>query len=136
MTALARIASFEGRSSLRTWLLGIAKYKAHEWLRARGRLRLPADALAALGEIATRDLPGELAAADATARLVAATLAELPPHYRRALVEKYVRGRTLAEMARTQGQSFKAVESLVQRARGAFADGFTALLRASEGGQG
>src|SRR5207245_625068 len=98
--------------------------------------RLPADALAALGEIATRDLPGELAAADATARLVAATLAEPPPHYRRALVEKYVRGRTLAEMARTQGQSFKAVESLVQRARGAFADGFTALLRASEGGQG
>ena len=36
LTALDRIAAFDGRSSLRTWLFGIAKNKVRESLRASG----------------------------------------------------------------------------------------------------
>ena len=117
MTALAQIRTFDGRSSLRTWLFGIARNKAHERLRERGRLpRGP------LPDLEAADLSEEVAQSEETAARVGAALAELSPDWRRALLDKYVRGWSLAEMAQRRGRSLSATESLVQRARRAFAD--------------
>ena len=56
-----------------------------------------------------------------TDRLVGLALTELPPHYQRALLDKYVQHRSFAEMAADQRCSAKAVESTVQRAKRALA---------------
>jgi RNA polymerase sigma-70 factor (ECF subfamily) len=45
----------------------------------------------------------------------------MPDHYRRVLVSKYVDDMTFAEIADETDSSPKAVESLVQRAKTAFA---------------
>ena len=126
MTALARIGSFDGRSSVRTWLLGIAKLKVYERLRQRDRLRV--DCIdRALSEIADRDVPAEIVESEQTAVLVGAALAELPPHYQAALTEKYVEGLTVADMAERRRCSEKAAESMLQRARRAFAEALLEL---------
>jgi RNA polymerase sigma-70 factor (ECF subfamily) len=122
LAALRDLDRFEGRSTLRTWLLGIAKNKAHEKLH---------DAIAGLE---ARDLPSEVAHAEETARLVAAVLVGLPEHYREALSDKYLRGLTLQQMADAERRSAKAVESTVQRARVAFADALRRLSRDREPG--
>src|SRR5262245_47626143 len=119
MTALRSMGSFGGRSSLRTWLFGIARNKAHERLRERGRPQ-------ALPDLEATDLSEEVAQSEETAARVGAALAELPVEYRRALEDKYVRGLSLAEIARRRGRTFKATESLVVRARRAFADALRA----------
>ncbi len=135
LTALRGVREFRGDSALRTWILGIAKNKAHEKLRERGRLEAtPDEALArALGSLDAVALLDEIARAEETRRLVAATMAALPSHYRKALEDKYVASRSLAEMAADEGRSAKAVESTVQRARVAFAETVRRLLGAERG---
>jgi RNA polymerase sigma-70 factor (ECF subfamily) len=115
MTALRQIGSFREQSSLRTWLFGIARNKAHERLRDRR----PAEPLPDLEAV---DLSDEVAKSEVTAARVGAALAELSPEYRRALEDKYVRGWTLAEIAKRRGSTAKAAESLVVRARRAFTE--------------
>jgi RNA polymerase sigma-70 factor, ECF subfamily len=133
VAALRDLDRFEGRSTLQTWLLGIAKNKAHEKLRDRGRsMPAPSDALRqAIDSLEASDVPSDVTHAEETARLVGAALAELPEHYRAALSHKYVRGLTLQQMAEAEQCSAKAVESKVQRARRAFADALRRLLRDS-----
>jgi RNA polymerase sigma-70 factor, ECF subfamily len=116
LAALATIDRFEGRSSLHTWVCGIAKNLARERVRARNRApRLP-------------DQGGEAAAADVlleeaqTERLVGLALTELAPHYQRALLDKYVHQQSFREMATATRSTAKAVESLVQRAKRALAE--------------
>ena len=135
VAALRGVRTFRGDSALRTWLLGIARNKAHEKLRERGRLEAtPDEALGrALGSLDAVALLDEVARAAETRRLVVATMAALPSHYRTALEDKYVAGRSLAGMAEAEGRSAKAVESTVQRARVAFAETLRRLLGAEPG---
>jgi RNA polymerase sigma-70 factor (ECF subfamily) len=133
MTALARLHTFDRRSSLRTWLIGIAKHKAYERLRKRGRLHLGDEAERALAKLSSEDLPDALLENRELLQLASAALAALPLHYRSVLQEKYVDSRKLAEMALARGCTAKAVESLVQRARRAFTEAMTALLREPAG---
>ena len=136
LVAFEKLADFDGRSSLHTWLCGIAKNK----IRARRRKRSPVgmdDLLAQadpeieslLARIETEPLPDAALEAQETRELVGATLSSLPPDYRRALIEKYVEGRSAPEMARAEGRGVKAVESTLHRARCAFARVFELLLK-------
>lgn len=135
LVALARIADFDGRSSLRTWLLGIAKNKVRESLRARraralGDILVATDdqVLEALARIESEPLPPAALEREETRAFVGATLASLPEAYREALTERYIEGRSVPETARTQGRGVKAAESTLHRARRAFRDTFTALI--------
>jgi RNA polymerase sigma-70 factor (ECF subfamily) len=140
LVALDRVADFDGRSSLHTWLCGIAKNKARE-ARRRHRPRLLSDLLtdsegeieAILSRVESEELPDELIEAEATRMLVGATLSSLPPPYKTALLEKYVDGRSVEEMARSSGKGFKATESMLHRARLAFARVFELLAKKSGG---
>ena len=136
LSALEGIDGFDGRSSLHTWLCAIAKNK----IRAARRLREPvsleqaledADPAidAILAEIAREPLPDHALDRAETRDLVGATLSSLPPEYARALVQKYVEGRSVAELAQRQGKGEKAVESLLVRARTAFARVFELLAK-------
>jgi RNA polymerase sigma-70 factor (ECF subfamily) len=118
VTALGNIGRFEGRSSLYVWVCGIAKNLAHARLRARRR---PDGDPARETSAGVQAAPDHLLERAQTDHLVGRALTELPPHYQRALLDKYVRHRSFAEMAAEQRCSAKAVESTVQRAKRALA---------------
>lgn len=136
LTALERLASFDGRSSLHAWLCGIAKNKIRS---ERRRLRpLPMeDVLAAadpeieaiLLAIDRTPLPESALELAETKELVGATLSSLPPEYREALLAKYVEELSTAELAARAGKHEKAAESTLHRARLAFGRVFTLLAR-------
>jgi RNA polymerase sigma-70 factor (ECF subfamily) len=140
VVALERLVAFDGRSSLHTWLCGIAKNK----LRAANRKRRPrlmedvlseadAEIDAILANIDSQELPEWILERQETQELVGATLSSLPPDYRSALVDKYIEGRSVAEMAEARGKGEKATESTLHRARLAFSKVFQ-LLAGRRGG--
>jgi RNA polymerase sigma-70 factor, ECF subfamily len=133
LTALATADRFQGRSSFYSWMCGIARNLAHARVRGRRRGDRPAEATAAAaGGGGSPDLLYERAETD---HLVGCALTELPPHYQRALLDKYVDRRSFAEMAAAGQCSPKAIESTVQRAKRALAEALGRLgLRRSQGG--
>ena len=136
VVALERMRGFDGRSSLHTWLCGIAKNKIRDARRVRRPPSLQ-DAIeeadpeidAILAEVAREPLPDHVLERAETRDLVGATLSSLPPEYAEALVAKYVEGRSVAEIAKGRGKGEKAVESLLTRARTAFARVFELLAK-------
>ncbi len=136
LVALERLKAFDGRSSLHTWLCGIAKNK----IRAQRRKRRPVlieDLLdetdpeidAILAAVDREPLPDWVLERRETQELVGAALASLPPDYRTVLVDKYMEGLSVKEIAERRGKGSKAAESTLQRARIAFSRIFQLLTR-------
>lgn len=121
LTAVRRIRVFEPeRGSFQAWLRGIAANVVRNHLRQRVRRN---------GEMLRDDqattAPAEAALAKREeAERIARVLAELPEHYEMVLRAKYVDGQSVAEIADARGESAKAVESLLTRARQAFRDSY------------
>ncbi|MEM7306684.1 MAG: RNA polymerase sigma factor [Planctomycetota bacterium] len=136
LVALQGLGGFDGRSTLHTWLCGIAKNKIRAHLRKR-RPRPMEDVLAEadaeihtiLARVSEEPLPDWVVERQETQELVGATLSSLPPDYRQALVDKYVEGMTVAEMARKNGKGEKATESMLHRARLSFSRVFELVTR-------
>ena len=136
LAALQGMDGFDGRSSLHTWICAIAKNKIRGARRSRAPRSLE-EALeeadpeidAILAEIAREPLPDRVLERAETRDLVGATLSSLPPEYARALVQKYVEGRTVAQIAKASGKGEKAVESALTRARTSFARVFELLAK-------
>lgn len=136
LTAYENLAGYEGRSSLHTWLCGIAKNKLREYRRKKRPIPLddlldrvdPEIDLILMG-VETEEIPEAILERRETRELVGATLSSLPPDYRRALLQKYVEELTVAEMADRGGKGQKAVESTLFRARAAFTRVFELLAR-------
>jgi len=134
VTALEGMERFDARSSLFTWLCGIARNKIREHRRKR-RPRPIEDVLAAsdadidaiLTNIEREPLPDWVLEQEETAELVGATLSSLPPEYREALVGKYVDGLSVAQLGERVGKSEKAAESALHRARLAFSKVFQVI---------
>jgi RNA polymerase sigma-70 factor (ECF subfamily) len=113
MTAVRRIRAFDpARGPFHGWLRGIADRlllnQRRRWAR---RQRIAADRPA-------EPEPAAAAGSDGAER-VALALTDLPEHYRAVLQAKYVDQRPVAEIAAASGQTLKAVESLLTRARAA-----------------
>jgi RNA polymerase sigma-70 factor (ECF subfamily) len=119
LTAVGRLGSFEpDLGSFAGWLRGIAANVLRGLLRReRRRPARPA------GE-------GQAPPADAAlerreqAERVARALAGLPAHYEEVLRAKYLEGWSVARIAAARGETDKAVESLLTRARQAFREAF------------
>lgn len=116
LVAVRRVNTFDpAKGAVFDWLCGIASNAARNAIRARLRRKARSRPL----------LDGDdraAAVADATekAERVAAALAALPDHYEAVLRAKYLDGRTVDGIAAERGDSPKAVESLLTRAREAF----------------
>jgi RNA polymerase sigma-70 factor (ECF subfamily) len=82
--ALAGLERFEGRSSIRSWLLSVALNQTRNYIRSRVRDRTNAPLLAQVAT-APQDAEAQLSEAQQNARLQQA-LAALPPMQREALV--------------------------------------------------
>lgn len=115
LTAVRRVRDFDpAKGAFFDWLCGIASHAARNAIRARCRRAARTRPLAPGDDRAPPD------AATDKAERVAAALATLPDHYEAVLRAKYLDGRSVADIAAARGDSPKAVESLLTRARQAF----------------
>jgi RNA polymerase sigma-70 factor (ECF subfamily) len=114
---LVAIESFDrfdpDRGRLRDWLLGIARYRALRHRRRVSGLNPDDHAVGLSEELPPPDLLEMVERAD----VVRGALLCLENDRRRVLLDKYVDGCSIAEIAAQTGRSAKAVESLLSRAR-------------------
>ena len=122
LAALKGLSSFAGRSSLKAWLLGIARHKVENHYRAHLRR---SETLSDFGEN-SRFVPVELPQFDEMidrATLKEKTrrvLSQLPEAYGYALLWRYWDRRSVREIAAQTGRTEKAGERLLARARAQF----------------
>src|SRR5262245_14683229 len=119
LAALGSLATFLGKASLRSWLLGIARHKVEAYYRQR--LREPEPLADDHLERATEgtsidDLIDRERLEDRTQRV----LKQLPESYSLALLWRYWENRSVREMAEATGKTEKAIERLLARARARF----------------
>jgi RNA polymerase sigma-70 factor (ECF subfamily) len=119
LTAVGRLGAFDpDAGSFAGWLRGIAANVLRNLLR-RQRRGLPRPAGA--GQAPPADAAAEQRE---QAERVARALAGLPAHYEEVLRGKYLEGWSVARIAAARGETVKAVESLLTRARQAFREAF------------
>lgn len=107
--------SFQGRSSVQTWLLGIARRQAHNTLRQRG---LPLADESELLTLPTRDPePEALTLAKATRDELAAAINRLAPVHREILALTFGHELSYPELARTLGIPVGTVKSRLSNAK-------------------
>jgi RNA polymerase sigma-70 factor (ECF subfamily) len=122
LAALNGLPAFQGQSSLRTWLIGIARHKVEDIYRQR--LRLPG----ALDDLnsgddeslsATVGLDEQIDAERARAK-TRHVLAKLPERYGLMLLWRYWEHRSTRDVAIAIGTTEKSVERMLARARSRF----------------
>ena len=107
-------AQFRGESSLLTWVLSIA--------RNRVKMRLRSAKPAALGAIDREVIPADVLRSRETAAAVRRALDALDPSHAEVLMLRYFDGLPVREIAARLGESEKAVESRLHRAKLALRD--------------
>ncbi len=122
LAAWMNLERFQGRSSLRAWLHGIARHKVEDYYRQQLRQpepvaedKLESDSAPAVEPPFDKFLDREHL--EAKTRHV---LESLPDRYRAALLWRYWEKRSAQEMASQTGKSEKAIECLLARARQQF----------------
>jgi RNA polymerase sigma-70 factor (ECF subfamily) len=125
LTAVRRLRAFDAnKGTFFVWLCGIASNAARNAIRGRRRERQR------LRPLNSGDDPPaqcvDLAASEKGER-VALALATLPEHYETLLRMKYLDQLTVVHIADERGESPKAVESLLTRARQAFREAYEKL---------
>jgi RNA polymerase sigma-70 factor (ECF subfamily) len=122
LAALNGLATFQGQSSLRSWLIGIARHKIEDVYRQR--LRIPEaleDSAGAEAEPITDavrlDDQIDMARTRAKARQV---LAQMPERYALMLLWRYWEHRSTRDIAGAIGSTEKSVERMLARARARF----------------
>ena len=112
---------FRGDSSLRNWLLGIARHKVEDHYRRRLReLQLEEEEESLESEpVSAHDLEEALAERQA-GELTREVLSILPETYSVVLLWRYWENRSLRDIAVQTGRTEKAIERLLARARQQF----------------
>jgi RNA polymerase sigma-70 factor, ECF subfamily len=128
LAAWESLSNFRGTSSLRGWLLGIARHKVEDYYRARLRELEPLPEaeleVAASGSVAELHLDETLDERTLQEK-ISRVLASLPESYSVALLWRYWEKRSTREMAERTGKTEKAIERLLARAREQFKQRWT-----------
>ena len=115
MQVWRQAGSFEGRSQVSTWLLGIARHKALSVLRRQSDIQLDEDAAANLADPA--DMPTVTADREERSAILNDCLARLSPRHRQVIDLIYFQGKKLEEAARFAGVPTNTIKSRVFYAR-------------------
>jgi RNA polymerase sigma-70 factor (ECF subfamily) len=139
-TIIPKLGEFRGEAPLFSWLCTFCRYEIQAYWRRTSRqrhreqlvddsleVRAAFDSLGRLG-----DDPESQLVRKRLSEAVRWTLDSLPVRYGNALEWKYLHGLSVADIASRLGMSAKAAESTLTRARTAFRDGFSELLRRAE----
>ena len=111
------LPKFAGRSSLRTWLFGIARHRCLDLVKInrRRRKRFPL-----MDELPDQPAPEETAEESLAARsrlsALGQCLRELAPHVRTAVLLRFQQGVTYEEMSRLEGERPATLQARVVRA--------------------
>ena len=134
--ALRKLASYRAESALFTWLCAICRNETSDWLAKQGRYREHI--------VLTEDLPEVQAAVDSylppeqmsherhyrrveMLRLIQVALDRLPAKYGDVLEWKYIEGHSTREISARLDIGAEATQSLLARARRAFADVYSSM---------
>jgi len=120
LAALTAIATFRVESSLRTWILSIARHKIADYYRSRLRSIVFEDTDTRSDEPAADLRIEELVDRRRLEEHARAVLSTLSDSYRAVLVCRYWDQRSVAEIAEMSGKSEKSIERLLARAREQF----------------
>ena len=121
LAAWESLGRFRGESSLRSWLLGIARHKVEDHYRRRLReLDIPDEDNGPTAEPIDPHNIEEAIDQRRAAQRTQEVLASLPEAYAVALRWRYWEKRGLSEIARETGRTEKAIERLLARAREQF----------------
>jgi RNA polymerase sigma-70 factor (ECF subfamily) len=121
LTAVRRVRSFNpAAGSFAAWLRGIAANLLRNHFRRRRRRQAET-----LGNDVADGRPAEELDQQRRAESIARALAALPGRYEEVLRAKYLDGQSVADVAAAWGETAKAVESLLSRARQAFREIYT-----------
>lgn len=121
LTAVRRVRDFDPlKGGFRSWLFGIAANVVRGQLRAATAARQRVVALTIVAAAAPVHDPQERAVR------IARTLADLPPRQEQVLRSKYLEQMSVQAIADAWGESPKAIESLLTRARQAFREAYDA----------
>jgi RNA polymerase sigma-70 factor (ECF subfamily) len=121
LAALKGLTTFEGQSSLRTWLVGIARHKVEDIYRQRLRAAVELDLDSTEDEPASNDIPldEQIDKARAGAK-TQRVLERMPERYAFILLWRYWEQRSARDVAAAIGSTEKSVERLLARARAKF----------------
>ncbi len=137
--AMQKLHTYRAESALFTWLCAICRNEVSDWLSKQGRYRQHI--------VLTEDFPEVQAAVDSfqtpfdenpeanyqrleKLRLIQVALDRLPPKYGDVLEWKYVEGHSVKEISDRLNMGHEATQSLIARAKRAFADVYTTLADA------
>ncbi len=137
--ALQKLHTYRAESALFTWLCAICRNEVSDWLSKQGRYRQHI--------ILTEDYPDVQAAVDSyqspfeenpeanfqrleRLRLIQVAMDKLPAKYGDVLEWKYVEGQSVREISARLNLGQEATQSLIARAKRAFADVYTTLTNA------
>jgi RNA polymerase sigma-70 factor (ECF subfamily) len=119
IAALGGLAQFRGESSLRSWLLGIARHKVEDFYRRQ--LQAPESLDEGAEGPASADPPLDEAIDRERARAkTQQILQQLPEQYGLALLWRYWENRSVRDIAAATGKTEKAIERTLARARTQF----------------
>jgi RNA polymerase sigma-70 factor (ECF subfamily) len=124
---IEKLDSYRGEAPLFTWLCACCRNEIAGHFRRAGRRPKEVE----LDEDIEHDQPD----ASDTTELVHAALDRLPPTYARAMEWRYLDGLDVAEVAQRLTLTYKAAESLLSRARGAFREAYEQLTAAPVAGR-
>jgi RNA polymerase sigma-70 factor (ECF subfamily) len=122
LAAWESLPAYAGRSTLESWMFGIARHKVEAHYRARLREPRALDEEEEAGggiAAAEPDFDERIDRADREAK-TAEILRQLPENYAAVLLWRYWERRSAAEMAAAAGKTEKAIERLLARAREQF----------------
>lgn len=139
--ALRKLRTYRAESALFTWLCAICRNETSDWLAKQGRYREHI--------VLTEDFAEVQAAVDSfrapeqmspdrhyrrveLLRLIQVALDKLPAHYGDVLEWKYIEGHSIKEISARLGIGPEATQSLLARAKKAFADVYTSLTEGIE----
>lgn len=134
--AARKLHTYKAEAALFTWLCAICRNETSDWLARQGCYR---DHI-----VLTEDFPDVRAAVDSfqvpeqmspdrhyrrleLLRLIQVALDQLPPKYGDILEWKYIEGHSIREIADRMNLGTEATQSLLARARRAFADVFSSM---------
>lgn len=137
--AMQKLHTYRAESALFTWLCAICRNEVSDWLSKQGRYRQHI--------VLTEDFPEVQAAVDSfqtpfeenpeaqyqrleKLRLIQVALDKLPPKYGDILEWKYVEGHSVREISERLDIGHEATQSLIARAKRAFADVYGTLTDA------
>jgi len=137
--AVRKLDTFRAESALFTWLCAICRNEVSDWLRRQGRYR---DHI-----VLVEDFPEVQAAVDSfhapledgpeqhyrreeAMRLIQVALDRLPAKYGNVLEWKYVEGHSVKEISARLNIGTEATQSLLARAKRAFADVYSSMTKA------